>query len=98
ETAHANLSVTLRKLDAQPSPRVEGLELSFQPDPTLHDGRFANNGWLQELPKPLSKLTWDNAAFLSPATAEKLGLATGDVVRLECDGRVATAPVWVQAG
>jgi molybdopterin-containing oxidoreductase family iron-sulfur binding subunit len=46
----------------------------FRADPTVYDGRFANNGWLQELPKPLSKLTWDNAAIVSPATAARLGL------------------------
>lgn len=49
-------------------------EIVFRPDPTIHDGRFANNGWLQELPKPLSKLTWDNAAIVSPATAGALAL------------------------
>ncbi len=48
------------------------LEIVFRPDPTLFDGRFANNGWLQELPKPVTKLTWDNAAFMSPKTAEEL--------------------------
>ena len=47
-------------------PAAGGLELVFRPDPTVHDGRFANNGWLQELPKPLTKLTWDNAALMSP--------------------------------
>ena len=46
----------------------------FRADPTIHDGRFANNGWLQELPKSLSKLTWDNAAIISPATADTLSL------------------------
>jgi len=52
----------------------EELEIIFRPDPSVYDGRFANNGWLQELPKPVTKLTWDNAAMVSPATAEKLAL------------------------
>jgi len=51
-----------------------GFEIVFRTDPTVYDGRFANNGWLQELPKPLTKLTWDNAAIISPATAVKLGV------------------------
>jgi Fe-S-cluster-containing dehydrogenase component len=55
--------------------RGKGMEILFRPDPTLFDGRFANNGWLQELPKPVTKLTWDNAAIISPKTAEKLGIA-----------------------
>jgi MoCo/4Fe-4S cofactor protein with predicted Tat translocation signal len=52
-------------------------EIVFQSDPTIYDGRFANNGWLQELPKPITTLTWDNAAIMSPATAKELGLALG---------------------
>ena len=61
----------------------EGLEIVFKPDPTTFDGRFANNGWLQELPKPNTRLTWDNAAMISPATAQRLGLETGDYVTLQ---------------
>ncbi|MGI8884825.1 MAG: TAT-variant-translocated molybdopterin oxidoreductase [Pyrinomonadaceae bacterium] len=53
---------------------VGGLEISIHPDPTVYDGRFANNGWLQELPKPLTKITWDNVALISPRTAERLQL------------------------
>ncbi len=55
----------------------QGLELVFQSDPTIYDGRFANNGWLQELPKPITTLTWDNAAIMSPNTARELGVNLG---------------------
>jgi MoCo/4Fe-4S cofactor protein with predicted Tat translocation signal len=60
-----NLSFTL------PAP-VAGVELNLRADPTVYDGRYANNGWLQELPKPTTKLTWDNAALVSPRTAIRL--------------------------
>ena len=59
---------------SQPPTSSSQLEIVFRPDPTIHDGRFSNNGWLQELPKPLSKLTWDNAVIVSPATAASLDL------------------------
>jgi MoCo/4Fe-4S cofactor protein with predicted Tat translocation signal len=72
-----------------------GLQISFRPDPCIFDGRFANNGWLQELPKPISKLTWDNAVFLSPATARRLELEARDVVEVNVQGRSVQAPVWV---
>jgi molybdopterin-containing oxidoreductase family iron-sulfur binding subunit len=77
---------------------VGELDLVFRPDPTLWDGRFANNGWLQELPKPLTKLTWDNAALISPATAGRLELESEDVIELGYRGRVLTLPVWVTPG
>jgi molybdopterin-containing oxidoreductase family iron-sulfur binding subunit len=80
-----------------PSPS-EGLELVFRPDPTVWDGRFANNGWLQELPKPITKLTWDNTAQVSPATAAKLGVENEDVVELALDGRKVRAPIWIVPG
>ncbi|BDG10517.1 TAT-variant-translocated molybdopterin oxidoreductase [Anaeromyxobacter paludicola] len=75
-----------------------GLEVSFVPDYKTLDGRFAPNAWLQELPHPVSKMTWDNAAYLSPATAGRLGLVNGDLVELQLAGRSLTAPVWVQPG
>jgi molybdopterin-containing oxidoreductase family iron-sulfur binding subunit len=77
---------------------AQGLEVVFRVDPHVHDGRFANNGWLQELPKPISKLTWDNAALLGPATAERLGLDNGDVVELRLENRGVRAPVWIVPG
>ncbi len=75
-----------------------GLTLLFRPDPTIWDGSYANNGWLQELSKPLTKLTWDNAALIAPATAQKLGVTTEDVVELTFRGRKVSAPVWVMPG
>jgi molybdopterin-containing oxidoreductase family iron-sulfur binding subunit len=75
-----------------------GLEIIFRPDPAIWDGRFANNGWLQELPKPLTKLTWDNAAMLSLATAERLGVKNGEMVKLRFEGREVQAPIWVMPG
>jgi len=75
-----------------------GIEISFRPDPCIWDGSYANNGWLQELPKPVTKLTWDNAAMISPATADRLGLANGDVVDLRLKGGSAEAPVWIVPG
>jgi MoCo/4Fe-4S cofactor protein with predicted Tat translocation signal len=90
------VSLNLANLPA-PSPATQaGLEINFQPDPTIWDGRFANNGWLQELPKPLNKLTWDNVALMSPATADQLGVSTEDVIYLTYNGRSVEAPVWVQ--
>ncbi|HEX2931915.1 MAG TPA: TAT-variant-translocated molybdopterin oxidoreductase [Candidatus Binatia bacterium] len=87
------------------------LEIVFRPDPTIFDGRFANNGWLQELPKPLTKLTWDNAALISPATATRLGIqqrvaATGgehgkvytEIIELRYAGRALRMPAWIMPG
>ena len=77
---------------------ASGLEIVFLPSPTLHDGRFANDGWLQELPDPLTKLTWDNPALVSPTTAQKLELAAGDMVRVEYSGRSLELPVSLLPG
>jgi molybdopterin-containing oxidoreductase family iron-sulfur binding subunit len=75
-----------------------GFELCFRPDPCVWDGVFSNNGWLQELPKPVSKITWDNALFLSPSTAEAKGMQNEDVVEITVDGRTVSAPVWILPG
>ena len=110
-TAFAPRTVTLRPESLAPSPRAgndsTGLELTFRNDPCVLDGRFANNGWLQELPKPLTKLTWDNAVLVSPATFAKLqgaaapafrggehGQIVTDLVELRSRGRIRPRPAF----
>ncbi|WP_435018752.1 TAT-variant-translocated molybdopterin oxidoreductase [Tundrisphaera sp. TA3] len=96
----------------KPAPRGSDFELMFRPDPTIWDGRYANNGWLQELPKPITKLVWDNAALIAPATAEKIGFKlgggpqgvdqaykiNGKLVTLKYQGHELTLPVFVVPG
>ena len=82
----------------QAPPSQGGLELIFRPDPTIWDGSYANNGWLQELPKPLTKLTWDTSAWISPRLAEERGLHNGDVIEMKYRGRTAKMPVWIMPG
>jgi molybdopterin-containing oxidoreductase family iron-sulfur binding subunit len=74
------------------------IEINFRRDPTVYDGQFSNNGWLQELPKPMNKLTWDNPALMGPVMAERMGIRTEDLVELELNGKKVTAPVWIQVG
>jgi len=74
------------------------LEIVFRPDPTIGDGEYSNNSWLQETPKPVSRLTWDNAAMISPGTAVRLGLVTGDYMKLQLAGREAQAGVFIVPG
>ncbi len=96
---------------AKPAGDAAGLELVFLPDPTIYDGAWANNGWLQELPKPLTKLTWGNAALMSAATARQIGVEQGSyahggehggyympVVELKCGGQSLSAPAWIMPG
>ncbi len=83
---------------APPADATRGYEVIFAPDQTLYDGRFANNGWMQELPKPLTKITWDTAVLLSPATAAKLNVTSEDVIEIRVRNRTLSAPVWVQPG
>ncbi|HEX7721585.1 MAG TPA: TAT-variant-translocated molybdopterin oxidoreductase [Pyrinomonadaceae bacterium] len=88
-------------------------EVVFRPDPSIYDGRFANNGWLQELPKPLTKITWDNVALVSSNTAKKLGLSAQayeegkhgreayvDAIKLTLRDRtiIKSVPAWIMPG
>ena len=80
------------------SPPPPGLELLVRPDPTVWDGRLANNPWAQEQPKPVTTLTWDNAVLISPSFAAARGLEDGDEVRLQSAGVGVTGVVWVMPG
>jgi Fe-S-cluster-containing dehydrogenase component/anaerobic selenocysteine-containing dehydrogenase len=75
-----------------------GIEVTIRPDSRVHDGRFANNAWLQELPRPLTKLTWDNAALMSPALAARLGVSDEDRLLLSLGGRSVEAPALIAPG
>jgi len=99
DSAYGPKNITV-KLATLPSPATAdgSLEINFRRDPSVYDGRFSNNGWLQELPKPMSKLTWDNAVLVGPKMAEREKLASKDVVTLELGGRKVKGAVWIQAG
>jgi molybdopterin-containing oxidoreductase family iron-sulfur binding subunit len=105
-TAFAAKPVALKSTALPPAPPPgAGTEIVFRPDPTIYDGRFANNGWLQELPKPILRTTWDNVALMSPATAQKMNIdpypearRPQDVVEISYGGRKLNAPAWVVPG
>lgn len=80
------------------APTASALELVFQPDMKVLDGRYANNPWLMEIPAPLTQLTWDNAAILSPRTAQALSVATGDLVDVAVNGKTAKLAAYVLPG
>ena len=80
------------------APSKGQLEVVFHRDYSVDDGRYNNNGWLQEMPDPVTKLTWDNAVLISRKTAEELGVQNTDVVELKLDGRTLKGPIWVQPG
>jgi molybdopterin-containing oxidoreductase family iron-sulfur binding subunit len=98
-TAPAAATAPAFSTGAVPGPPAQGqLELVFRPDPAVGYGRYSNNGWMQELPKPQNKMTWDNAVWISPATSQRLGIHTEDMVEIDHKGRKLTAPVWVLPG
>ncbi len=76
----------------------DSLEVIFYRDAKVDDGRFANNGWMQELPDPITKMTWDNAVLISRKTARELGVANGDIVEISLNGKTVTGPIWTQPG
>ncbi len=97
-SASASVSVQAQRLAQPPAATPAGLEIAFRHDPLIFDGRFVNNGWLLEQPRPMTMLTWDNVIQLSPATAAKNALATGDVAEVEFGGRKLRGPVMITPG
>lgn len=99
-TRAAAVAASPRTLDLPmpPDDTPQAVSVGFIPDQSTRDGEFANNAWLQELPRSMSKLVWDNAAYLSPSTADRLHLASGDEIELRRAGRVVRAGVWVLPG
>jgi MoCo/4Fe-4S cofactor protein with predicted Tat translocation signal len=95
-TVQADFAANLPSPPATPAGST--LEIRFRPDPTIWDGRFANNAWLQELPKHLTTLTWDNAALISAATADRLGLTNEALVALQFADRTLEAAIWITPG
>lgn len=82
----------------QPATAGQGIEVGFYPSHTVYDGRFLNNGWMQECPEPITKQVWGNAALVSPATARRLALSNDDVIRLERGGVSGEFAVMIQPG
>jgi MoCo/4Fe-4S cofactor protein with predicted Tat translocation signal len=99
-TASGKSDVKLRPDAARVAlpPAPGGISILFRPDPSLWDGRYANNPWLQELPRSLNKLTWDNPLLVSPAIADRLKVKNGDLVELGVGTGRLTVPVWMQPG
>ncbi len=105
-TASASASVSLKGSAIVPhlqdlkgqAPTASSLEVVFARDHSVDDGRYANNGWLQELPDPITKMTWDNAVLMSRKTAQDLNVRNSDVITVELEGRKVTGPVWTQPG
>ncbi|MBD3299294.1 MAG: 4Fe-4S dicluster domain-containing protein, partial [candidate division Zixibacteria bacterium] len=83
-------------LNGQPSSGTP--DVRFISSPAVYDGRYANNGWMQELPDSVTKIAWDNPALIAPATARELGVGNGDMVELSIGGRSLELPVWIQPG
>ncbi len=100
-TPGGNLPAGSNALPARATPSAAapvGLEILFRADPNMLDGRYVNNSWLQELPHPFSKITWDNAALVSPALARREKLENGDYIELTYKDRKLRAPIWILPG
>ena len=97
-SAFAPKTVSAKAAVPPASPAGSGLEIIFRRDATIYDGRFANNGWLQETPKPMTQVCWDNPVLMSVATAKKLNLKSEDEVELTLNGRKVKGAIWLTPG
>ena len=98
ESGFDALTLSIVTEGTEPPAASDGVEVVFTPSNATYDGRLANSGWLQETPDYLTKLTWDNAALVSPATAEELGLEHGKIAELTVGDVTVKAPVYVMPG
>ncbi len=92
------IAIQTPRVVIESAPTKESMEVTFHPSYALGDGRFAMNPWLQEMPDPITKLVWDNAALISPATAREFGIKQGDVVELRVGETAITVPAFVLPG
>ena len=97
---HENLSFksAAPSLSSTPAPSANSLEVVFYRDAKVDDGFYANNGWMQELPDPITKITWDNAVLVSHKTAHDLEVQNGDIVEITLNGKTVQGPIWTQPG
>ena len=84
--------------ETAPPPSADAIEVVFHRDASMDDGQFNNNGWMQEYPDPMTKLTWDNVALVSRKTAKALGVSNGEIIKVNLNGASVSGPVWVQPG
>lgn len=98
DSAPAPITPSLQSLNLGAAPSADGLDVLFRVDPAIYDGRFNQISWLQELPDPLTKITWDNSLMVSPATAERLGLVEEQLAEVNLGGNVLAIPVFILAG
>jgi anaerobic selenocysteine-containing dehydrogenase len=100
----ANTAFTPKTLGAPkggatiPSAAASGIEISFKPDASVYDGRYANNGWLQELPRQVTSMSWDNAALMNMDLMGKLGIEENEAIELTLNGRKIITPVLMSPG
>ncbi len=95
DVVNGRAPAALPALEIQP---IGGLEVVFRPDPTIADGTYSNNGWMQELPKPQSKMTWDNVVLISPKNAADMKVTIGDMLKVTVENRSTVGPAWILPG